>query len=153
MNDTKEAKFILDLFLTCEEECHMILTAQDEVTAGLRDVAIEVYYRAGKEALSRGDKGAAQAAFRWMFLFLASWICVSFFLFHFIVYYIYIKYIYIYIYIYIYRGSLWCRTSVTWPIKFVNVRLMFPTSGQMSYWYAIKAVIVWSYLRLPGHGG
>ena len=47
-------------------------------------------------------------------------------------------------------GSLWCRTSVTWSIKCVNVLLMFPTSGQMSYWYAIKAVIVRSYLRLPG---
>ena len=50
-----------------------------------------------------------------------------------------------------FRGSLWHRTSVTWPIKFVNVRLMFLASGQMSYWYAIKAVIVRSYLRLPGH--
>ena len=49
------------------------------------------------------------------------------------------------------RGSLWRRTSVTWPTKFVYVRLMFPTSGQMSYWYAIEEVIVRSYLRLPGH--
>ena len=30
---------------------------------------------------------------------------------------------------------------------------MFPASGQMSCWYAIKAVIVRSYLRLPGHRG
>ena len=33
----------------------------------------------------------------------------------------------------------------------LKVRLMFPTSGQMSYSYAIKVVIVRSYLRLPGH--
>ena len=73
MNNIKEARFILDLFLTCEEECQLILASKDEATADLRRVAVEVYSRAGKEALSRGDKFAAQNAFRQVFLFPTFW--------------------------------------------------------------------------------
>ncbi|KAK7112192.1 hypothetical protein V1264_011681 [Littorina saxatilis] len=63
VSKVKEAKFILDLFLTSDERS-FILTDDNNVTKRLRDVAAQVYSRAFRQALASGDTSDAHAAVR-----------------------------------------------------------------------------------------
>ena len=62
MGNVKEAKFILDVFLTSPDEREFILT--NDTAQELRGVGVEVFTRAARQLLERGDLSDARDAFR-----------------------------------------------------------------------------------------
>ena len=62
MGNVKEAKFILDVFLTSPDEREFILT--NDTAQELRGVGVEVFTRAARQLLERNDLSDARDAFR-----------------------------------------------------------------------------------------
>ncbi|XP_076459383.1 uncharacterized protein LOC143292731 [Babylonia areolata] len=64
MGHVIEARFILDLFLTLEEEREWMLTATDDLTQHLRETAVKIYRQCGVDALKTKNIPEACSAFR-----------------------------------------------------------------------------------------